>query len=196
MPRLRVTTVRISGAAIKALSVLGVALSVVLAFAPAALAHHDPSGCFGAGVDVDIFARRQRCSITTNRACSLDADCPGGETCQFVGLVGALAPCETIFYEAILSHDDDPSKCAFEGGTFTLRLPDGSTTVTNAVPCLGGTLAPCISGLNSITNGNVPYTVSPADLLPGTMTIRARAIYTGGLTHDGGGLDDDSGDTP
>src|SRR6185503_14761053 len=117
-----------------------VAMAMALAIVPSAWAHHDPSECFGAGVDIDIFVRRKRCSITINRACSLDADCPAAETCQLVGLTGAIAPCETIFYEAILSHDGDPSKCAFEGGTFSLRLPNGSTTVNLGVPCLGGTM--------------------------------------------------------
>jgi len=173
-----------------------VAMTIVLAVAPRAGAHHDPSGCFGAGVDVDIFGpRRKRCSVTLNRACSVDADCPAGETCALNAAIGAIAPCETLFYEAFLSHDGDPTKCAFEGGTFTLTLPSGSTAVINDVPCLGGTLTPCVPGTLVLPTGLVPYVVDPADFNPGTRVITATASYTGGDTHDGGGLLDDSGDT-
>src|SRR6185503_2226804 len=174
-----------------------VAMAEALVAVPMALAHHDPPGCFGAGVDIDIFVFRKRCSITLNRACTVDADCPAAETCGFVGLTGPVAPCETIFYDAILSKDFlDTTKCAFEGGTFQLKLPNGSTSTNNAVPCLGGTInPPCDPSVTQVQFLKVPYTVSTADFNPGTMTITANATYVNGDTHDGGGLIDDSGDS-
>ena len=169
-----------------------VAMGLLLAAAPSAWAHHDPPGCFGAGVDVDISVFRKRCSISITRACVVDADCPGGETCQFVGLTGPVAPCETIYYEGVLSKDPEETKCAFEGGTFKLVLPDGTTGAeNNSVPCLGGTTSPCDPAVTQVVLSKVPYTVNIA---PPT-TITGNAIYTNGNTHDGGGAPNDDGDT-
>src|SRR6185436_4324261 len=169
-----------------------VAMALALTIVPSAWAHHDPPGCFGAGVDVDIFIFRKRCSITTNRACTVDGDCPGGETCAFAGLAGTVAPCETVFYDAILSKDaTDATKCAFQGGTFKLTLPDNTTGAINtSVPCLGGTTAPCDPLVTEVRFTKVPYTVHVSP------TIVATASYVNGLSHDGGGTPNDDGDTP
>ena len=169
-----------------------VLVAEALVAVPMAWAHHDPPGCFGAGVDVDIFIFRKRCSITTNRACTVNTDCPGVETCDCAGLAGTVAPCETVFYDAILSKDaTDPTKCAFQGGTFKLTLPDNTTGAINtSVPCLGGTTAPCDPLVTEVRFTKVPYTVNVSP------TIVATASYVNGLSHDGGGLQDDSGDTP
>jgi hypothetical protein len=167
-------------------------MGLLLAAAPSAWAHHDPPGCFGAGVDVDIAVFRKTCSISLTRACTVDANCPAGETCGFRGLTGPVAPCETIYYDASLSKDPDASKCAFEGGVFKLVLPDGTDgAINNNVPCLGGTTSPCDPAVTRVDFVKVPYTVNIA---PPT-TITANAIYTNGNTHDGGGAPNDDGDT-
>src|SRR5215470_2238593 len=133
-----------------------VALSVLgLALATPALAHNDPSGCSATGVAIEVRVFRG-----------------DGVT----GVAGSVSQCEAIKYQVVLSKSS-AAACAFQHGTFTLTLPNGTVeTISNDVPCIGGTTSPCISGVNDLTSGLFDYTVATADIQSGFVT--AKADYT------------------
>ena len=138
------------------------AVMLVLAAASAALAHQDPPGCSATGVAIQIQLFRS------------DGVTP---------VVGTVQDCEQLVYKTILSPSPSPGTCAYSGGTFTFTSPNAVvTTVDSSVPCLGGTISPCVSGVNSDASGPSPYTVSPADVVGGNIT--AHANYSGGVAHD------------
>src|SRR5882672_8284966 len=150
---------------------LGVRLVTAGAFAAAlfsgsiARAHEDPAGCFETGPAIIVSVFR--------------AD---GVT----GVAGSVSQCETIRYRATLQKAQDlDSICAFSGGTFKLTTPDGVVhDISLNVPCIGGNtgLEGCDDAVNFIQSAQIPYTVSPADVVGGLIT--ATAVYTGGVAHD------------
>src|SRR5262249_32845531 len=98
------------------------------------------------------------------------------------GVAGSVSQCEAIKYQVVLSKSS-AGACAFQHGTFTLTLPNGTVeTISNDVPCIGGTTSPCISGVNDLTSGLFDYTVAIADIKGGFTP--ATADYTGGFAHD------------
>jgi hypothetical protein len=139
-------------------------LVAVLVSAPA-LAQRDPAACTQTGVAIRVEVFR--------------AD---GTT----GVVGSVAPCLSMNYRVTLAKALDVSSiCAFEGGTLTLRTPDGIVhTITANVPCIGGDgIAPgCSPSVDFIQSALIPYTVSPSDAVGGLLT--ASAMYVGGVVHD------------
>jgi hypothetical protein len=140
-------------------------LAAVLAAATSARAHEDPAGCFETGPAIIVSVFR--------------AD---GVT----GVVGSVSECETIRYRATLAKANDlDSICAFSGGTFRLTTPDGVVHDINLnVPCIGGNtgLEGCDDAINNVVSAQIPYTVSPADVVGGLIT--ATSTYTGGVAHD------------
>jgi hypothetical protein len=169
-----------------------VALLTSLVSPPAmrqAWAHGDPAGCSGTGVSL---------SLSVFRA---DGVTP-------VSLSDQVTECETLVFQATISWPDVAS-CAFQGGTATLTTPDGvahnvtpshcsiaqqQTCTTNAdcpgsetciagVPCLGGTVSPCVNGVTTITTRRATYTVNPADVSGGI--ISTAVSYTAAFSHTG-----------
>jgi len=139
-----------------------VAALAVLAIAPAARAHVDPPGCTPAPVAIDM--RVFRGDGVTN-------------------VIGGVSECESVFYQVSV-HKSSAGSCAFEGGAFTMTLPNGTSVVVSpSVPCVGGTLSPCDPSTVNVTSGLIPYTVSLADVVGGLIT--ATATYSGGVLHDG-----------
>jgi hypothetical protein len=128
-------------------------------------AQQDPPGCssIGAAITVSVF----RADGTT-------------------GVVGSLAPCQSVRYVATLSKSfNSSSLCAFRGGTFTLTTPDGIVhSISTNVPCIGGTgVAPgCDPAVTFIQSAQIPYTVRLADMVGGF--VHARANYAGGVALD------------
>jgi hypothetical protein len=140
-------------------------LAAVLAMATSARAHEDPAGCFETGPAIIVSVFRS-----------------DGVT----GVVGNVSECETIRYRATLQKASDlDSICAFSGGTFRLTTPDGVVhDIDLNVPCIGGNtgLEGCFDAVNSEVSPQIPYTVSPADVVAGLITATAK--YTGGVAHD------------
>jgi hypothetical protein len=127
----------------------------------AARAHTDPGGC------------SQTSAVLQMRVFRDD-----GAT----GVVGTVAENENIKYQAVLRKSSDGA-CAFSGGTFTLTLPNGTVeTISNDVPCVGGTTSPCDPTVTELDSALFDYTVSSADVSSGAVT--ASAAYTGGVVHD------------
>ena len=121
-----------------------------------ASAHLDPAGCgaSGVGLSFEVFRADETTLIT-------GAD--------------PVTDGEVIKYRAILQ-DLGGSNCAFEGGTWTITDPGGTTTNLGAVPQIGG------AGVSSVTSAFVSYTVDHSDEVGST--IQASANYSGGTSHD------------
>src|SRR5262250_1567384 len=93
-----------------------VAMGALLATAGNALAHNDPSGCSATGVSIEVRVFR--------------AD-------GITGVAGSVSQCEAIKYQIVLSKSS-AGACAFQHGTLTLTLPNGTVeTISNDVPCIG-----------------------------------------------------------
>lgn len=139
------------------------AVVVVLVTASVARSHQDPGSCFSTGVQISVGVFRS-----------------DGVT----GVVGTVQDCEQLVYRTVLSVVPSPGVCAFSGGTFSMTTPDAVVhTISSSVPCLGGTSGEgCVSGTTSLASGDIPYTVSPADVSGGF--IQAQSSYSGGVSHD------------
>src|SRR5262249_34066751 len=102
----------------------------LLAFASPARAHDDPPGCTATGASLELRGFRS------------DGVTP---------VVGAVSESEAIKYQAVLSKSS-AAGCAFQHGVFTLTLPNGTVeTISNDLPCTGGTTSPCVAGVNDLT---------------------------------------------
>jgi hypothetical protein len=140
-------------------------------------AHEDPPGCSetGASINVGIF----RDSLAT------------------IPLSGSVSPCETIYYRAVLSkvapQNPGDTVCAFSGGQFDFRTPNGVVTVISPnVPCVGATVGSvpesCVAGLNALVSPVIAYTVSPADIVGNQIAaLSTYGVFMGitGVAHDG-----------
>jgi hypothetical protein len=138
-----------------------------LGFAQGAAAQQDPPGCNQSGAALSLQ--------------------PYQDIAATVPVTGAISPCQTIYYRAILTKAPGASVCAFQGGQFKLTTPDGTVTVlaTN-VPCLGGTGANgsgCNPANTQLVSALVQYTVRPSDIVGGFVT--AVANYGVGVAFDG-----------
>lgn len=157
---MKLATGRRTLARARAALAMGVAM---LGLATSAGAHEDPPGCNQTGPQLILgvfFA---------------DGVTP---------VQGPLTQCETIVYRVTLSKPNDPTVCAFQGGTLTVTTPNGvihNLTPGGGIPCLGGTSGGCNPAEPPVT-GSVQYTVSPGNVIAGTVT--ATANYTGGVAHD------------
>jgi hypothetical protein len=156
-----------------ALALLGLAM---LAASPAR-AHEDPPGCneTGASINVAIFR----------------------DAAATIPLTGAVSPCEIVYYRAVLTkaqpQQAGDTVCAFSGGQFDFRTPNGNLTVASAnVPCIGATVGSaaesCVAGVNAIATPIIQYTVNPADVNNGLISALSTYGFAGGVTgvaHDG-----------
>jgi hypothetical protein len=139
---------------------------MLVAAAPGARAHSDPSGCSqtGVGITLSIF----RADGTT-------------------GVVGFVSQCETIIYQARLAKSQDISSiCAFSGAPFSLTTPDGVNHVISAnVPCIGGDGLGegCDATRDFLDSDPIPYTVRTQDI-DASGFITATAQYGIGVVHD------------
>jgi len=134
---------------------------VLAATGMSASAHQDPPNC--AGIDVSL-------RLTVTRS--------GGAP-----VVGTLTECETVNYRARLSWRDE---CLIAAGTLKLITPDGvEHVIANPLPCLGAATVNaegCIIGQDTqIESASIPYTVSPADVVGGLVTVTAR--WEDGVLH-------------
>jgi hypothetical protein len=131
------------------------------------LAHQDPPGATGTGVNLSLTAFRS-----------------DGVTPVFPGTVDGCG--ETIIYRGTLSWAGG-SNAAIQGGTLNIMTPDGmphDVTPAGGIPCLGGTDGViCTPGVTSVVSEDVQYTVTfdPA-CTPGT-TITASITYADGIAH-------------
>ena len=140
-------------------------LGLVLGGASGGWANQDPPGCSGTGVTLELRA----------------FDAGGLE----IPLDVAVKECQEISYQAKIAKPAG-STCAFEGGTITISTPDGvphNATPVGGVPCLGGTIFPCIPGVNSIDSVAIDYVVDEADVSGGF--ILASVSYTAAFSHTG-----------
>src|SRR4030042_4678680 len=127
------------------------------------LAHTNPPGSNSTGITA---------SITLFRANAV------GEPPALVPVLpGSLTECETIYVQATLSWAGTPN-AAFEGGTWTITMPNGSpfdVTPAAGIPCIGGTTNDpnsaqnggrgiCLGAPTSLTSELVQYTVSSGDI--------------------------------
>ena len=112
-------------------------------------AHEDPPGCneTGASINVGIFR----------------------DAAATVPLNGAVSPCETIYYRALLTKVQPQvpgdTVCAFSGAQFDFKTPNGVVTVISAnVPCIGATVGSvpesCVAGMSGLLSPVISYTVS------------------------------------
>ena len=159
------------------------ALAVMFATSGVAIAHNDP----GAPTSTGITA-----SITLFLADGTTPALPAAP----------LTECESIFIQATLSWAGG-SNAAFEGGTWTITIPDGSggttavdVTPVAGVPCIGdpanstddpnlpGGRGLCAGTPGTISSVLVPYTVSPADI-DVNGKVNFRTDLTGAFAHIG-----------
>jgi hypothetical protein len=138
-----------------------------LGFAQGAAAQQDPPECNQPGAALSLQAYQ--------------------DIAATVLVTGAISPCQTIYYRAILTKAPGPSVCAFRGGQFALTTPDGTVTVLSTnVPCLGGTGANgsgCNPANTQLLSPVVQYTVKPSDIVGGFVT--AVTNYGIGVSLDG-----------
>src|SRR6266511_3351819 len=106
-----------------------------------ALADVDPPGCTGNGAQV---------TFSTYRADGVTSI--GGNNTVVLG--------EIIKYQATLSYAGQP-RCAFEGGTWTVTLPNGQVIGLGPVPRIGDP-STGTGAKPSVTSALIPYTVSSA----------------------------------
>lgn len=134
-----------------------------------ASAHVDPPTCTTTGNSIQIATLRD-----TN-------DDGIGDTA--VGV--AVYQGETIYYQTTLSWAGG-TNCAIEGGTLNIDPPgaDANTDVTPAggIPCLGGTVAPCVPGVTSVTSDQLAYVVDCGDVLAGFIQVETN--WAGGFNHN------------
>src|SRR5262245_34727703 len=146
------------------------ALLVTVLAAPGARvwAHQDPSGCDSTGVDFAIGGFRA------------DGTTP-------VGLADTVSECETLCVRAIIMSPEDPTVCAFQGGTLSITTPTGTTVVAdmNDIPCLGGTTPPCVPGIVSFQSDSVCFAVRAQDVVNGTLSVTASYAGATGHTREG-----------
>ncbi len=67
-----------------------------------------------------------QCSVTTTTVCTVDADCPGGETCNRIQ-EGSLSWYDAMLFVEDINSDSVPNiaNCGYTGGTFTdWRMPN------------------------------------------------------------------------
>ena len=162
------SAVGISARCSKVLNFLLLAVFTLVGSKPA-LSHQDPLGCHSPMVQLTLEA-------------------------FLADQVTPLAPsvsvteCQTICLRSRLIKKGS-DRCAYEGGTLTIELSDGSivpATPPGGIPCLGGQLPPeCNPGLLQIKSDLVCFQVRPQDVTGGR--ILTRAIYADGdvHTHDG-----------
>jgi hypothetical protein len=153
------------------------AIGIALAGPTQVLAHEDPPGCneTGASINVAIFR---------------DANAT-------IPLTGSVSPCEIVYYRGLLTkalpQQPGDTVCAFSGGQFDFRTPNGNLTVASAnVPCIGATVGSvpenCVAGLNAIVTPIIQYTVNPADVNNGLISALSTYGLAGGVSgvaHDG-----------
>jgi hypothetical protein len=156
-------SLRLSGPLVSPWIVLA-CLTFTVALTEVTDAHEDPQGCFE-GAQASLIISAFRANGTT-------------------GVVGSISECETIVFQARLQKPQDSDTiCAFSGGMFVVRTPDGvEHHVSDDVPCIGGTsLEGCDDTVKSIDSLPLSYTVAPGDIVAGFVT--ATATYSGGVGH-------------
>src|SRR5262249_60029600 len=88
--------------------------------------HVDPTGCNNPAVGMIIATFR-------------------GDKTTPISTTETVSECETVCFQVTLRKRDLPSFCAFQGGTLTLTLPDGTATTLATgtdIPCIGGSPTP------------------------------------------------------
>lgn len=160
---------------VKRHSILGILLFAgVLFFANEfAIAHSDPPSSSSTGIGVSLTLFRD------------DGTTPV--------LPGTVTDFETVKVQATLGHGLRPSDAAFEGGTWTITMPDGTiedVTPPGGFPCIGGTINDpdmpggrglCAGSLQYIYSRLVSYTIKPGDVVGGRVTFRTD--LTSALAH-------------
>jgi hypothetical protein len=150
---------------IRCFSYATICAALLLVSSSALFAHQDPPGATGTGVTISLTAFR-------DAAATIPV------------LPNAVTQCETIYYRATLAWAGG-NNAAIEGGILTITTPDGVPhDVTNGpIPCLGGTVAPCVPGVVSHDSSLQPYTFNnptcPVDASARTATV----AWTTGISH-------------
>jgi hypothetical protein len=166
-----------------ALLVLGVAALGVVATMPAVWAHTDPPNANATGVTIEIVAFRSDASTPV-----LASDIGFGQ--------GVISECEQIFYQATLRWAGG-TNASFEAGNWTLNTPDGVAHDLGSVPCIGDSATStddpdsannngrglCFGTPGFINSVQISYTVTPADIVAGT--VAANTLYEDGWAHLG-----------
>lgn len=159
---------------------------LILGSVQMAWAHTDPPGSSATGVGISLTAL-----IDTNMPPDGIGDTPVAARPTGLQVLAG----ETVYYVATLSPLAQPPNAAFQGGTWTITLPDGTVvpvTPVGGVPCIGGTTddgaAPggrgdCAPTVPSVTSVQVPYVVDCGDA--GENGLTAMTSLSGAFAHIG-----------
>lgn len=150
-------------------SLQGILVALFLATGQHAAAQQIPAGCTSSGVSlsIEVFAADQVTPIT-------------------VATLGQKIHARAVLRKSV----DDPSGCAFQGGSLELTGPLVFGTGVPAVPCIGGDAGGCDPALTSIATpllaevlgvGNVSLTGNPVYPLAYTLN----ASYGPGFAYSG-----------
>jgi hypothetical protein len=155
----------------------------VVATTPAVRAHTDPPNANATGVTIEIVAFRSDASTPV-----LASDIGFGQ--------GVISECEQIFYQATLRWAGG-TNASFEAGNWSLTTPDGVVNDLGSVPCIGDPVTStddpdsgnnngrglCFGTPGFINSVQISYTVTPADIMAGT--VAANTTYENGWAHLG-----------
>jgi hypothetical protein len=135
-----------------------------------ALADVDPPGCAGNGANLALSIYRADGVTPISGSDSVGL----GEPVNFRATLGYGG-----------ANSDGTYKCAFEGGTWTITLPNGQTVPLGTVPRIGKT-GTGTGAVPSVTSQLIPYTVSSADeVVSGAYRlINAKSTYSQAYFHD------------